>query len=217
MRTSESVETDEGEIEVLRQEMHRKLGRCLVRLQEYELVMKAFAARHHIEGPSDAFLEALTARERRFADKTLGQVVGEVVGSVFEPPGPDPLSGIREDAPPHLAVRFSMTFPDAAQAAVQSGLLAMVKLRNELVHGFVSRHDISTVSGLSSALDYLNTAHATIDAHFIQLRGWTRTMITTQHALARYVASDAGRETLFGLQGSAPRGIEEQGDRPDGR
>lgn len=197
METPESVDTDESEVDALRQEMHRRLGRCLVRLQQYELVMKAFAARHRVEGAAAAFPEALAAREARFADKTLGQVVGEVVHSVFEDLDLERVPDTPADAPARLAVGFSLALPDDTQAAVKLSLEALVKLRNDLVHGFIERHDIWTTTGLSSAIDYLDTAYTTIDERFIELRDWYRQMANSQQALAEFVASDTGRELLF--------------------
>lgn len=197
METPESVDTEEGEVDGLRQEMHRRLGRCLVRLQQYELVMKAFAARHRVEGDAAAFPEALAAREARFADKTLGQVVGEVVDTVFEDSDLERVPNTPADAPARLAVGFSMSLPDDTQAAVKSSLEALVKLRNDLVHGFIERHDIWTTTGLSSAIDYLDTAYTTIDERLIELREWYRQMVNMQQAVAELVESDAGRELLF--------------------
>jgi hypothetical protein len=179
--------------------MHAKLGRCLVRLQQYELVMKAFAARHQVEGFATAIPEAMAAREERFADRTLGQVVGELVDSVFVAPDWESESHLPADAPVWLQHRFSINLPDDRRAAAKANLESLVKLRNDLVHGFIARHDIWTATGLASAIDHLDTAYAEIDQRFVELRGWYEQMAGMQQALGEMLATERGQEfVLFG-------------------
>lgn len=216
MGSPESAGSEVGDLVALRQEMHAKLGRCLVRLQQYELVMKAFAARHQVEGFATEIPEAMAARERQFADKTLGQVVGDVVGGVFDASDVGPESDLPADAPAWLHTRFSINLPDDRRAAVKANLESLVKLRNDLVHGFIARHDIWTVEGLPAAIHFLETAYAEIDERFVELRGWYEEMTGMQQELAEMLATKRGQELLlFGplldLLGAAEHDLAENG------
>lgn len=197
MGTPESMDADDSEVDALRQEMHRKLGRCLVRLQQYELVMKELVARARVEGEVKALPGALAAQDARFANKTLGQVVGDLVERVLEEFDPESVPETSDDAPARIGIYFSMAFSGDTQADVKSSLEAFVKLRNELVHSFIRDHDIETATGLSAAIDDLDAAHTTIDQRFHELSDWYQQMVNLQQAVAGFVASDAGRELLF--------------------
>lgn len=66
----------DGTLQTLQREVQRLLSRCLLRLQQYEHLIKALVAHHEIAGPAHA-LE--TIRAERIADaasKTLGTLVG---------------------------------------------------------------------------------------------------------------------------------------------
>ena len=63
--------------------VQQKLGRCLIRLQQYELLIKDFVARARLEGPANSILKIQEARAATVAQQTLGQVVGALLGTVF--------------------------------------------------------------------------------------------------------------------------------------
>ena len=68
-------------LQTLQREVQRLLGRCVLRLQQYEKLMKAIVAHHEISA-SGSPLES--NQEQRIADaasKTLGTLVGTLLGS----------------------------------------------------------------------------------------------------------------------------------------
>ena len=69
--------------------VQQKLGRCLIRLQQYELLIKDFVARARLEGPANSILKIQEARAATVAQQTLGQVVGALLGTVFVEPAWD--------------------------------------------------------------------------------------------------------------------------------
>lgn len=58
-------------------EVQRKLGRCLLRLQQYEGLLKAVAAHQDTEGPADSLQAIRDSRVEELSTKILGHVVGE--------------------------------------------------------------------------------------------------------------------------------------------
>lgn len=197
MGTPESIDADDSEVDALRQEMHQKLGGCLVRLQQYELVMKELVARARVEGEAKALPETLAAQDARFAKRTLGQVVGDFVDRMLEDTDLENVPEAPVDAPARIGIYFSTAFPSDTKTDVQSSLEDFVRLRNDLVHGFIRDHDIETATGLSSAIDDLDATYTTIDRRFDELSDWYQQMVDLQQLVAEFIESDAGQELLF--------------------
>lgn len=53
---------DSGDLQAQQREVERLLGRCLLRLQQYEHLMKAIVAHHDLSGPDDALNKIRVAR-----------------------------------------------------------------------------------------------------------------------------------------------------------
>ena len=58
-----------------RGEVQRKLGRCLLRVQQYEILTKAILVDHDLSGTIADWEARRQARIDKFAKKTLGQLV----------------------------------------------------------------------------------------------------------------------------------------------
>ena len=78
-----------GALQALQHEVQRLLGRCLLRLQQYEHLIKALVGHHEIEGPAHALESIRAARVADTASKTLGTLVGNLLT-------PDDLAAINE-------------------------------------------------------------------------------------------------------------------------
>ena len=61
----------------LQHQVQRKLGRCLLRIQQYERLMKSLLAIHELAGPASELEAIRTKRVDVLATKSLGQLVGE--------------------------------------------------------------------------------------------------------------------------------------------
>ena len=59
----------------------RKMGRCILRLQQYEILMKRLVAHQELSGYADELEENRATRSAEVKSKTLGQLVGELTGS----------------------------------------------------------------------------------------------------------------------------------------
>lgn len=196
MESAESPTPADSDLVALRDEMHRKLGRCLVRLQQYELVMKAFVAQHRIEGFATEVPRLAEERAARFATMTLGQVKSEFVSGVFEGADPAPESELEPDDPVWFGTRFSIDLSEDHRVRVEDGLAALVARRNHLVHGFIARHDVWSVEGLPAAIAYLDDAYAEIDQRFRELRGWYEGMDEVYQRIADFLVTEKGRDVL---------------------
>lgn len=133
-------------VETARQAVQCKLGRCLIRLQEYERLLKGLVL---VSGPEQA-------------SEPHSAILGRLMGT---------LAGIApQDAPACAHFRFEMG-PDALDAT-EKGLAELVSMRDELVHRFSERFDTDQVAGCTAAEAYLDECNAKVDGHLLTLRVW---------------------------------------------
>lgn len=116
-------------LEVLQHEVQRKLGRCMLRLQQYERLLKAMVASMAVEGPLEQ-LQAVRARqEAGTSDKSLGTLVRMFTGSHLIPTASDgqvdPCDAISGGQPADAAwasLRFNISMPPERHAQTKEGL-----------------------------------------------------------------------------------------------
>lgn len=160
------------EVSAAQREVQRLLGRCLIRLQQYESLLKAVVAFQDISGPVHSLEQIRDARVAETSDKTLGILIGRLFSSYviregFEPPDttPDPADGSIS-----MGFRMHLSLPDEAYDKMQADLRELVTLRNRLVHHFLEEHHLWMADGCRSAHDALTNAYGRIDQSYEELQ-----------------------------------------------
>lgn len=189
----------------LQREVQRKLGRCLLRLQQYEILLKALVAHSDIAGPP-AELEAVRDAQVASAHKkTLGTLVGILaerhLTSASKDGSPDEPA---DDSGPWFRFRFQVGLDANQHQATTTALKELVDLRNELVHHFLQRFNIWEPQGCEAADAYLDASYETIDGHYLTLRGWAQSMEEARALMASFVNSATFEDLL--VNGIAPDG-----------
>lgn len=67
----------------LQREVQRKLGRCLIRIQQYELLLKEMLAKREVSLQTGR--KGLVPEDSESNFKTLGQLAGELTDEYFQP------------------------------------------------------------------------------------------------------------------------------------
>lgn len=194
-------------LQTLHREVQRLLGRCLLRLQQYERLIKAIVADHEFSGPTHALEAIRAARVADTARKTLGTLVGDLLGSYVvasesSTPPETASSSAEETISVSYRMHLSLSEPDFART--ESDLRELVLLRNNLVHHFIDQHDLRSLEGCRGAHDALVAAYSRIDQHFEQLRGWAQDIERCQCLVAEFIQSDVFRDLV--INGIAPDG-----------
>lgn len=166
-------DADPSSLMTLESEVHRLLGRCVLRLQAYELLAKHLAGVTQIKLLPQGGGDELGKAASRYDGSTLGSVVNEIVDRVLVAEG-DREVLVRDDGDQHVYVDVTVVLPDEVRDALVTGHRDLVRLRNELVHGFLQACDVWSVDGLREAASYLRGAYDVIDARFVELRGWVQ-------------------------------------------
>lgn len=198
---------NDGDVQAQQREVQRLLGRCLLRLQQYERLMKAIVAHHDISGPAHALESIRAARVDDAFTKTLGTLVGRLFGSCVVTEGADTAADDTASEPVdaiHFAMRMQLSLSAEDYVRTQSDLKELVQLRNNLVHHFIDQHDLWSIDGCRTAHDALVAACERIGKHFEQLRGWAKHMDQVRRLAAEFIQSDAGQD--FMINGIFPDG-----------
>jgi hypothetical protein len=192
-------------VQAHQREVQRLLGRCLLRLQQYERLMKTIVAHHSLSGPAHALEKIRAARIDYASTKTLGTLVGQLLGSYVVAEGADTADDATVNEPedvPYVAMRIQLNLFAEDYIQTQCDLKELVLLRNNLVHHFIDQHDLWSIDGCLTAHDALVSAYERIDKNFEQLRGWGTRMDEVRCQAAELVESDAFYD--FMLNGIAP-------------
>lgn len=189
-------------VEALHREVQRKFGRNLLRLQEYERLIKAIVAEHDIAGSSSDLFDNRTAQYGAVATKTMGQVVGSLVGNFIVPTSNSPSSSNADEPPENLTkpwVRMAsrIEFSEENFKRIELSLATLVDLRNDLVHHFLEKYDIESEPGcLGTADTYLDECFKLIDSSHEEMMQLARHSADTRAAMANFINS-AEFEGLF--------------------
>lgn len=160
-------------------EVQLLLGRCLLRLQQYERLLKTLIARSEISGAVHE-IECRLAEHAAEVDRlTLGSLMKSLFGEVVVIEGREPGEQLRE--PPDsktvtFTYRHSIEMSEDGFVQAKVALKELVDLRNDLVHHLIERFDLWSDEGCVAAVHHLQASSARIDRHFAELRQWAASM-----------------------------------------
>lgn len=180
------VDSDQSDIAAPQREVQRLLGRCLLRLQQYERLLKAMVATQELSGTPQTFGQVLDARKADASDKTMGTLIRRLLDNYIVPMDSDDL-----DCTPHgpdealyFSFRTRLSLRKADYETLKSDLRELVALRNRLVHHLIDQHDLRTVDGCLRAAEDLLRAYSEIDRNFEQLRTFANDMDNAKRTAA---------------------------------
>lgn len=187
----------------LQRTVQRKLGRCMLQLQQYERLLKAMVAHSELSGPAEQLMELRDERVAGVHKKTLGTLVGMLTESYLKLPE---LPDEPEQAEPTdriwFSFRYQMELPEERYDETKAALKELVDLRNELVHHFLQRFDLWSSEGCIAADAYLDDSYEIIDGHYLTLRDWAQSMDAARKFMASYMQTKEFEAALLsGIRG----------------
>lgn len=191
----------------LQEDVQRLIGRCMLRLQQYEHLMKAILAAHELAGPVETLSAKHAAHIDKLSDKSLGTLVKALFETYVVADGYD-----REQLPENktptdrisMAFSYRITMEPQRLAETRDALVELVAMRNELVHHFIERFDLWSNEGCSTAMSHLKGCYERIDRHHCELAEWARRMNESRAMMASFVQTGAFHD--MAVNGIAPDG-----------
>lgn len=165
----------DDDLRALRREVEGLLGRCLLRFQHCERLLKLIVSHHEISGPADTLEKARTARAIQTSGKTMGNLRRDILRSFLvsgETDDSDEDLLVNSEVAPSVSFRMTLNFPEEDFDRIETELKEFVDLRNDLVHHFIDQHDLHDLDGCRGARDALIAADGRIDHHLGQVSGW---------------------------------------------
>lgn len=192
----------------LQREVQRLLGRCMLRIQQYERQLKSMLSHQEMVGSVDTLDAQLVTRVEKLSDKTLGTLVKTLFESyvvVDVAPQRELLdeSKVRTDSVT-IGSRFSISMTEERRAQTKAAVDELVALRNDLVHHLIERFDLWSDSGCEAATAHLTWSYDRIDRHCLELRDWAQGIDNARALSASFAHSETFRG--FMVHGIAPDG-----------
>lgn len=188
------------EIEDKQREVQRRLGRCLLRLQQYEGLMKAVVAMHDLGGTPSTLASVPAQRSEELATTSLGLLAERLFNTVVVPEGfvenntAASQAKAAEEVGIRVVVRIQMSQAEFERA--KQDVKDLVKLRNTLVHHLLELFDLWTTQGCVDAIAYLSNAFGVVDEHLQQLRHWAESLDQAKQRVAQELDSPATINSL---------------------
>ena len=197
---------DQTLIAVPQREVQLLLGKCVLRLQQYEILLKSVMASSAFSGTPDTIQRTMELRKAEAGGKTLGILTRRLFGEYIRKDGsnfPNETSD-KDSEPFFFSFRSCLHLPEESHVALKEDTSALVALRNRLVHHFIELHDISTVDGCLLAQEALHRSYADIDRQFEQLRTLADHLNEARRAAAELMQSPEVAEMM--INGILPDG-----------
>ena len=194
-------------VQALQRDVQRLLGRCMLQLQAYERQLKAIVAHTRFSFGSRTLDTAQKERVAATARKTLGTLVGELLGSYLVADEIAAQASAEDDAPEEemwIEARFCFSLTAEDLARIEHGLRELVLLRNDLVHHFIDQHDVWSPDGCRAAQDVLVAAYDRIVLHYQELQTWAKSLDEGLRQHREFLGSHVSRD--FIVYGIAPDG-----------
>ena len=167
MDATASPAPDSPRLAELQRAAQHELGGCMLRLQQYERLLKAMVANTDLAGEPAQLQAVRDARVASVHKTTLGGLVGLFTGGTLRVEDESAPVHETDDKSPGDRVWFSFQQRMAMSAEQHEAIIAelkeLVDLRNELVHHLLDRFDLGRLDGCEAAMAYLDDSRATTD------------------------------------------------------
>jgi hypothetical protein len=171
-------------IETIRAEALRKLGRNIVNFSKIEGGFKLLLSVSQVSGTKTTLSGQVLANQRRLRKKTLGRLVTafnqNIMGDTDEAEPPETLSE------PWMSISFKVvdSDPDFSKAQRQK-LAALVAERNRLIHQDLAYLDTSSVEDYCKLINLLDEQNPRLLAHLDDLKWMLESLRETLQEIPR--------------------------------
>ncbi|MBO0407916.1 hypothetical protein [Aeromonas hydrophila] len=167
-------------------------GRCLLNLQQFELLLKRVLPVLKMEGNIDTLEDNRKLDAQALSLRMLGQLIGEFVTRMGESKNePELDAGIDL---PYIRFKFELGNIEAHCERLRN----LLGMRNELAHHFLETFPLNSDENCESALIHLAHISVKIEENRLAFRAMLKAFEEGHNYLCQLLSSDAGMSLLFG-------------------
>jgi hypothetical protein len=187
------------ELRTAQDDVHLRLGKCLVQIQAVEYILKRLLAVRSFGGAIDTLEMQLATRHEDYKTNTLGTLVKELLMVFALPRGKEPPSAKEDPNCDKIQLHFSMSmqFAEEELADISQSLGNLVALRNKVVHHLLELHPLRTIEGCQQAVRFLEDFAALTAHHRKQLEEWAEVHDKAKLAMSEFMQTPAYRDMLI--------------------
>ncbi|MCD6617537.1 OST-HTH/LOTUS domain-containing protein [Aeromonas veronii] len=187
-------DTAQSDLNDLKEQIALEYGRCLLQLQQFELMLKAALPTMKVSGFSDELVGNIERYSQFLVGKTLGHLVGQWSQRIT-------LGDEQEiDDALHNRAYISISVGLEDGEWMREKLKQLVELRNELVHHFLSRFPLNSEASCQEAISYLSTAASTIKSNRDTIQSLLIAFEESKKRLLEFINSPVGESLyLYGI------------------
>ncbi|MFU1554491.1 hypothetical protein ACM3N8_12140 [Aeromonas sp. A04] len=167
-------------------------GRCLLNLQQFELLLKRVLPSLKMEGNIDTLEDNRKVDAQALSRKMLGQLIGEFVSRMGESKN-EPELDAKIDKP-YIHFKFELGNIEEHCLRLQN----LLEMRNELVHHFLETFPLNSDENCESALIHLAHISMKIEENRLAFRAMLKAFEEWRNYLYQLLSSDADMSLLFG-------------------
>lgn len=176
-------------------------GKCILRFQAFELLMKAIVAQHRVSGSNAQPMDALTRQVDDTQRKTMGLLVGDMMTSFLVPEGQEGLSDETvEVSGSSFTILQQIVLPPDEFARIEAEHRDLVALRNSLVHHFLEEYDLRSEAGCHGARQTLVVALDRVTRAYNDLSRLALETAAARKAMAEFLATPLMRDWIVSGQ-----------------
>jgi len=183
------------ELEKLKNEVHRKVGRNIILFQKIELILKVLLARGQISGYASELNTVLEQRVTTIGKQTMGQVVKCLFENIISNPE-ESTNKPEELKEPWVSFDFRIQGDGIFYEEQKNVLALVVAERNELVHHLLPKWDFNSVEGGRATEQYLDQQHEKILPKFEYLKAQVNALVRSMKDCGDFLASDECEKQL---------------------
>ena len=178
-----------SELDDVRDEVLRKLGRNVVNFQKMEGMLKLLNSQSHVSGTLSDIQRLQAKASKALAREPMGRLAEAFIKTIYsdDSPNVEPEADSR-----NASISFSFRIdaaPDVARERKRA-LSAVVAERNKLIHRWLAHFDPNSVASCVELGSKLDEQHAKTWPEFEILRSMVLALREHREELRRYVASD---------------------------
>ncbi|WP_136799685.1 hypothetical protein [Desulfosediminicola ganghwensis] len=179
-----------ADIEELKNEVLREIGRNVVLYQQFEVMLKLLVTHGKFSGYVCDLQGIQDKKKAKVMKQTLGQVAGQFLDNTLGEyqESNEELPELKEKGM-HMSFSFQIQTDEDFYVKTRENIAKLVKERNDLIHHFPLNYNLNTLDGLKEAEQYLDSQRESLLPEYDNVKRYLKTLDQARKQFAEYISS----------------------------